>query len=331
MKKYVCFTCLLICFLSFFGCDTEGDNWDVGYYEYSFSFFYPEDIEQNYTFVFEGKEGANGIVPRNTPNGLLEIHEKENGNIVFSQNISLEERQNIQFIKIGDRIDIYSEDKFIPMTPSVIFTNEADSYTIWFNDQELQNNVINYIPTENLTGDLEIRKTGETTPIFSTEVTITAGMSINLMQLSDTEFLDIPEDTEPEPTVYNTSKVRFLYTGDEILNTDEIILKLYKVDVNWDWSSQVPVTYTLTLQRGVISEYVEFNMTDINNDYYIYSIELPTGEVIIDYDSQMFISDYLYGDDTWSFLGWKKATVMISGGGNTIEVLTGLSIPWEQQ
>ncbi|MBP1614700.1 MAG: hypothetical protein H6Q13_2148 [Bacteroidetes bacterium] len=330
MKKYVSLLLAIFIFL-FSSCDTEGDSIDVGYYSYSISFFYPENISNNYEFAFNGEKGSSGYVFRNNSNGLLEVYEKDNSTLVFSKQISLADDSSIQLIKLGDDIVIYSKDDYISFIPTVIYSGNSSDYSIWFNDQELENATTNYLSKQNLTGTFQIKKSGVSSPIYSQEITIADGEKVNFMQLSDTEVLNIPEDDEPEPTDQHIAKARFFYTSD-VLNTDEIRMDFYRFDENsWDWASELSVVSSVTLKKGELSEYVELNyLSDGAYISYMCDItDLKTGTKITDY-----MSDYIYvgapnkPSDDGTLAIFKKVTYQILNGGKEFTVMDGLTTRW---
>ena len=329
MKKYV--SLLLAIFISLFSsCEMEGDSIDVGYYSYSISFFYPENISNNYEFAFNGEKGSAGYISEDNLNGLLEVYEKDNSTLVFSKEVSLADDASIQLIKLGGDVFIYSKDDYISFIPTVIYSGNSSDYSIWFNDQELENGNTNYLSKQNLTGTFQIRKSKVSSPIYSLEVTIADGTKINFMQLSDTEVLNIPEDDEPDPTDQHVAKVRLFYTPD-VLDTDEIRMDFYRFDeYSWDWASELPVAASVTLKKGELSKYVEFNyLSDGYISYMCDITDLNTGTKITDY-----MSDYVYlGTPNWpsgdgTLATFKKVTYKILNGGKGFSVMEGLSTRW---
>lgn len=300
----------------------------MGFYSYSFSFFYPKNIEKDYEFRFNDKIGSTGIISRNTPEGILEVYEKSSGQTVYNQQISLAEISNIQFIKLGDNILQYIPEKFITFTPTIIYSGSAAQYSAWFNNQKLQVGELNYLSIDNLRGNFEIRKVGETTPSFLTEMTIEAGAVINLMQISDVDFIEFPEDIEPEPTEVNKCKVRFYYP-DEVFDADEIKIDLYSFDEYiWDWVEPLELESSVTVKKGEISDYVELSyITDGSGmTSYLYSItNTTTGDKFVDYMTDMVymgVPEMPCGDGV--DVVFKKVTYQIMKN-NSFQVLEGLT------
>lgn len=332
MKRIKSLEYLLLSFFLFFflGCDKDGEEITMSYYSYTFTFFYPQNVNQNYRFVFNGKEGENGIVSTKNPNGILEIYDKNSNVEVYKGEITLSrENSNIQLIKLGNDIRIYDAKDYITFTPSFIFSGSG-KYHIYFNNQPIDNNVINYLPKEQTTGKFQIYQEGNTTPIFvsNESVTISDGMIYSALQVGN-DFINIPKDEEPEPTDRNTAKVRFIYTGDNVLNMDKITLKLYRSDETWNWSSPLPITIELELEKGKLSQYVLFDIPNVFANYYMYSIESEGKTIVpVSYsDMDKMVNIPLLSPDA-SQLIYKKATLLITNEGNKMELLTGLSEKW---
>lgn len=320
---------LIICSCFFISCETEGEPLKTGYYSYTFSFFYPANVTNDFEFTFEGKQGANGYISKSEPEGLLEVYDKNSNDLVFSQQISLADNNGVvQLIKTGEDVALYSPENYFSFTPTILFSNTSISYSMTFNGQVLTNSELNYIPKDKSVGTLEIFEADSEAPIYvSNEVIIENGTTINLLQL-DTDFIELPADEEPEPIIPNTAKVRFLYIGDNTLTMDEIILNLYFADMNYDWSSELPITYPLLLKKGEISEYVEFDLTDVFYNLYFYSInDNTTGNVIVDFWYFYTANTPVLTDD-WGAVKYKKATIQITDGGNGMKLLDGLSTLW---
>lgn len=338
MKKIFCQLCCLVLLLSaglVSSCSNDGEITDKGFYSYSISFFHPQNIDKDYEFSFNGKTGRTGMVSRDTPEGILKVIEKESGKTVFEQQISLADNNGaVQLIKIGENINLYSTEKYISFIPTVVFSANESEYTIAFNEQVLTNGERNYISKDETAGTLKIFKSGNMTPVYTSEkMTLENEMAINLLQL-DAGFVNLPEDEEPEPTVPNTAKVRFLYTGDDILTTDEITLRLHFADYyEYGEDYELPATYTLKLKKGEISDYVELDLTDpYGNYYYFHSISDASGDTIINFWDSLLnwntpIMDAVLTIDLSTVI-YKKATLQIMDGGTKMKVLVGISTLW---
>ena len=334
MKKYLyLFSVLCAMLFSFSSCETEGDEVGKEFYSYSLSFFYPQDIDKNYEFVFNGKKGTTGLVAKDTPEGVLEVYEKGNSTPAFTKLISLADQQNIQFIKIGESVEIYIPDKFISFTPTIIYSGNEAEYSVWFNNQKLQNKAVNYLSIDKLNGLFEIKKVDEAEAVFSAEMTLTNDAIINLMQISDTEFLDLPEDTEAEPTEGNKSKVRFYYPAG-VFDAEEIRIDLYAYDENeWDWETELPVAGSVTVGKGKISDYVEIEFSADGSQYISYFCDMT--DTSTDTKLNDYMSDYIYvgqnnyiPSDDGSNAIYKKVTYQILEDGLEFNILESLTTKW---
>ena len=217
--------------VSFSSCETEGEFAVTSYNTYSIFFFYPSNIDANYEFVLEGNKGTSGYISKSKSEVELNVFKKDNQESVFSGRIAIEDLEYvnnnliIKLIALDDKVDIYNESNYISFIPTILYTiGTEDDYVLSFNNQTLENGKSNYIPKEKTEGLIQIKKDNESTDLCyaSDPITITEGMNLSLMQLAEKEFLELPEDTEVEPTQPNTAKVRFFYIPDETLTMDEI-------------------------------------------------------------------------------------------------------------
>lgn len=334
MKKYIGFFCILCTYL-LIGCDTEQELIDTSYYPYSVSFFYPDDVSNNYEYAFNGVKGNSGIVSINDTDGLLEVFDKESGKSILSEKISITGNTKIQLIKLGSDIAIYNEADYISFIPTFIYSGNTADYTALFNGQILESGKTNYLSKENLTGSLEIKKIGEISPVYTSELTIAEGDKLNIMQLSETTFLDVPEDSEPDPIDNHRYKIRIFYTPDAF-TADELKIDFYRCDWNVWWGEEELPKYgtPLFVKKGEISEYIELELLPGENNSFLCDITDAANPDIVfaTYNIEMqpdFISgigiDYNNGTSTY-----KKCTfrLTLSGGGIYANLLEGLSIKW---
>ena len=154
-------------------------------------------------------------------------------------------------------------------------------------------------------------------------------MKLSLMQLAEMDFMEIPEDTEAEPTQSNTVKVRFFYIPDETLTMDEIRVDFYRCDATWDWATPLPLAKTLTLKKGELSPYILFDLSDPIYDFYFYDItDVKTGEKIVDYLTYFSIVSMPLLVMTGDAVKYKKATEQFIMGGLDFKVWDSLSTLW---
>lgn len=190
------------------GCDTGGEFKNSSYISYKFSIFYPQGITNDYEFVFNGKKGITGVVSSSENSGLLEIYSKNNlEKPLFSETVTITANSTITFIKLGDAISIYKADEYVTYTPSLL----SNDYSLWFNGYECINNSTNYVPTDKSAGKFEIKDKNASTIWTSTERKIEKGTKYTFMPLTKNEFLEVPEDTEPDPISDKECKVRIFY------------------------------------------------------------------------------------------------------------------------
>lgn len=334
---------LFICLLSLASCDKDGDyNPHTEFFKYSFSFFYPNVSIGDYEYIFQGKTTKQGgTTSRDTPEGLLEVKEVSSGKIVFSQQVSMEKQLKYEFvIAAGNEVMLYSPEKFISFTPTVIFSDAATPYTLSFGGRELEQGKLNYLPVEESTGTFEIRKEGSSEALFAQEMTLADGANVNLMQMSAEEFMEIPEDTEPEPTEPYKCKVRFYYpanAAEALRGAEEIRIDLYRADVNsWDYTSELPVESSLTVKKGGFSDYAELDFhLDDPSQYidYLYSLtNTATNEKIVNYLIDQFSVGYT-SETPYDGMGsviFKKVTYQITDREST-DVMEGLTVRREQE
>lgn len=331
MKNYLFFF-LSIWALLLTGCQKEAELKDTAYTPYSFSFFYPEDISQNYEFSFNGRLGATGMVPYAIKEGLLEIYTKGNKERVFSQMISLSENKDLQFIKLGDSIYVYDKMNFISFTPSVIFSGQ-DHYSILFNDFKIQNLKLNYLPKNKSVGKFEIQDENDRISWVSDSIDLSQNQQITLVQIDNNNFATLPEDTVPDPLNKNECKVRLYYPAN-MLDADSVRVDIYKaVTSEWDFISPLPLYSSVIIKKNNMSDYITFvfGKDASQSIMYLYSLTNANpnsgNEKYVDYlRDQMIIDDsnaplWNYKDST----DYKKATLLFTDKGLYFKMI--MSVP----
>lgn len=286
----------------------------------------------------EGNKGTSGYISKSKSEVELNVFKKDNQESVFSGRIAIEDLEYvnnnliIKLIALDDKVDIYNESNYISFIPTILYTiGTEDDYVLSFNNQTLENGKSNYIPKEKTEGLIQIKKDNESTDLCyaSDPITITEGMNLSLMQLAEKEFLELPEDTEVEPTQPNTAKVRFFYIPDETLTMDEIRVDFYRSDANWDWSSPLPIAETLTLKKGELSPYILFDLSDPFTDSYFYDItDVKTGNKIVNYMETFLMVSTPLLEETGDAVKYKKATEQFISGGLDFKIWDSLSTTW---
>ncbi len=286
MKKYIYLFFFMFSFF-LYSCDTEGEDYDTGYYTLKTAFIYPQDAGNSYNITFNGRDARSQYVSRKDASGKLEVHDKEKNRLLFSQEITVEKSEEIQLIKLpGKDVDLYSEEKYISFTPTILFSGDASQYTASFNGQELAVGERNYLSVKELTGKLQIFKEGVNESLYSQEMTIAANGNINVMQLSETDFMEVPANDEPAPEKDNLAKARFFY-NDAFSSSSSIRVDFYYFDEYvWDWASELPLAASVTLKKGELSSYVEF---ELKEDYGYTSFIITAFDV----DKNEYITQYL--------------------------------------
>ncbi len=331
MKNYIyLFFFMFPFFLS--SCDTEGEDYDTGYYTLKTAFIYPQDAGNNYNITYNGKDARSQYVSRKDANGKLEVYDKEKNTLLFSQEITIEKSKEIKLIKLpGKDVDLYSEEKYINFTPTILFSGDASQYTASFNGQELAVGETNYLSVKDLTGKLQIFKKGVNEPLYSQEMTIAANSNINVMQLSETDFMEVPADDEPAPETTDIAKARFFY-NDAFSSSSSIKINFYYFDENtWDWGSELPLAASVTLKKGELSSYVEL---ELKEDYGYTSFLIDAFDVDKNEYITQYLVNYTYGpkfsEDGQKSI-YKFVTYQLVMHGSTVQFnpIEALSTRWE--
>lgn len=258
MKKIINYIVITLLLFSVASCDkTDELNENVsGYYSFSVSFL-PEGSETDYTIIFNDSEvKSDGYVSRKNSTGKLEIFRKGSTTPEFSKEVTITENNEIiKLIKVGEQpLDIYNADNYASFKPVVLFQEGQDeNYQIRFNGIDLKNRTTNYLPKNDLTGTLEILKKEEITPLLIQDITIEPESQLNFMQLSESDFLFIPENNESAPESKQYTKVRFFYTQNDFPQSKNLKLTIFLTDKKY---KKFHEAYTLFLKPGEISEYI---------------------------------------------------------------------------
>lgn len=130
--------CLMLAVTMLAGCDTEGDEIETGYLSFNVSFVYPSTASDNYKVVFNGNEILNsGVVSKTNPSGVLEIYNRQDNSLEFSQSITVTPNMTFQFIELNGEVDLYNEEKYTWFVPTLVINTpgEENLYTLTFNDR----------------------------------------------------------------------------------------------------------------------------------------------------------------------------------------------------
>lgn len=337
MKKYIGLI-LSVLSLLFAGCDKEGDNIDYGFASYSINVVYPgPGSNSELTATLDDEKITGTLFERHERTGMLKVTYQDY--TPLEQSVTLQPNDIIQLLLLPDKtIALYDEKSYISFNVDLVLDNGCIAK---LNGQPLVNGVTNYIHKDKASGEIEFYKEGEDIPVATIPVVIEKGKKLNIMQSGDI-FFEIPADDEPEPTSNKILKARFLYAGDDVLTMDEIRLDFYLLnEFSYEFMSDAGIVGSVTLQKGQFSKYIEldcsFRYPDENagdsDGNYTYSFHFD----IIDPSTETSIVDHtdfahgIYSEGiTTDGMSWdfKKATFVLKDGGNTLEMLKGVSTPW---
>ncbi|MBD8387774.1 hypothetical protein [Dysgonomonas sp. BGC7] len=341
MKKiYLFWTCCLAMLL-LAGCDTDGDGIDQSFTSYSLKVISPVHFDdlKNITATIDGENITNALFKgRDERKGRLKVSYLDYAPI--EQDVILQPGTTLQLLlQPGKVIELYDEKNYISFTGSFILN---EGYTAKLNGQELVQG-LNYIRNEKTQGDLKFYKEGEATPIATiSDINLAQDTNLNVMQLSDEEFIKIPVDDEPEPTSNKILKARFLYLGDEVLSMDELRIDFYILN-QWSYEFISNLVGSITIEKGKLSEYIKldtsFREPDLNagdsEDSYGYSflyeiVDPSTGNILVDhssYSTYVDLSGEMTADGGMSWT-YKKAAFIFKSNGNECMLQKGLSTSW---
>lgn len=254
---------VLLTFIStlFVGCDKNDElNDDIaGFYELSLDIVYP--LGSTYIAEFNGQDISNTKFSRNIEKGELKIFPKGN-NIaeltINDYNIS-QAGEKIRLIKLsGQNIELYREEDFVTFQNNIQFI--SNKYKATLNGQELTKGLNYYKKVNGLDGTLKIYEQNTTEPIFTQSLSIleTGESKINLLQLSETLFLDVPADTVPDPLSEQYTKVRFFYTPNVFPGVEKIKLEIL------EYTNLTPIG-SIEMNVGELSPYLTIDWDIVTN------------------------------------------------------------------
>ncbi|RNL86267.1 hypothetical protein ED312_11545 [Sinomicrobium pectinilyticum] len=256
MKK---FTLLFLAVLiGLAGCEKEDADFITSdYYSLKGSSYPPDSGTDEYISLFNG-DTIGTAIPFTTflaagEGGILELVKKGETTPEFSQEITLSENMELEFIKLpGDPVMLYEADQYTTFSFNLSYYSIEErqnymDYQFLFNGNSIMLSS-NIIRLDNLKGTLEFRKKGET--VFKEEVTVTPEETLNYLQLSEREYLRILSGDEEAPAP-GACKIRFFYFADDFPGVEELEITLYYVWRNYDTEELA----SFTLQPGVMTDY----------------------------------------------------------------------------
>lgn len=325
------------------GCEKEGESIDTEFTSYQISVVYPNDFSDlaNFTATFDGQNISKTLFPgKGEQTGTLKLIYQDYN--VFEQQVTLKSGEAIRVILLpGKIIKLYSEQDYIPFNGSFILNS---GYVAKLNGQELVDG-LNYIHKDKANGDIEFyKRNNEQESLVATmhDVAIVADMKINIMQLEETTFIEIPEDEEPDPSSNKILKARFLYLGDEVLSMDKVRMDFFVHD-DWCWAFFAEPVATITLEKGKLSDYIVLDYSFKEPDLYggctaeaygysfYYDVVDPVSQTIIADHNNYVTSLGINNVPTIDYMSWtyKKGTFILKDSGNACNFQSGLSTPWE--
>lgn len=325
MKKIINYIAIALILFSATSCDKESElNENLhGYYSLSLDIVYPSNSP--YIAEFNGQNISETKFLRSIEKGELKIYPKDDNTpelVVKDYNI-IENGEKIRLIKLpGQIIELYEEKKFVTLQNNIQFM--SDRYKAVFNGQELAKGLNYYKKANGLNGNLEMYEEGTLDPIFSQPFSLieTGANVINLLQLSETLFLDVPEDIEPDPESDQYTKVRFFYTPNVFPGVEKIKLEVL------EYTNLTPLG-SIEMNVGELSPYLTIDWDIVTNaggnlnGLCQIITDVETGNILVDggtnYDAVInFIKNNNY----------KKVTCQIPIGGITINPIASLSNKW---
>lgn len=318
---------LLLTFISalFAGCDKNDEiNNDIaGFYELSLDVVYPSD--STYIAEFNGQDISKTKFSRNIEEGELKIFPK-NSNIaeltINDYNLS-QASKKIRLIKLpGQNIELYREENFVTFQNNIQFI--SDEYKAILNGQELTKGLNYYKKANGLNGTLEIYEQNTTEPIFTQSFSVleTGESKINLLQLSETLFLDVPADSVSDPLSEQYTKVRFFYASNVFPGVGKIKLEVLEY-------TNLTSIGSVEMNVGELSPYLTIDWDIVTNaggqlnGLCQIITDLDTGNILVNgetnYDA---VIDLIKNNN------YKKVTCQIPVDGLVIKPIEALSSKW---
>ena len=330
MNKFLYSLIISIFIFVFAGCETEGEDIDMRFETCTVSFV-QQDLRSSYEVYFNGEKSINRSTSVKKNSTLkLEVYKIGEKQPELSQEITLDNSKDIELLKlVGRDIAISSSlEEYTTFTPIISYFNpNTDLYTVTFNNGELSNNVKNYIAEADLSGTLKIVRNVDGQVLYEQDMTIMPEGQFSLMQLSDTDFLDISDGEEADPESRQYTKIRFFYTADAFPGHDKLKLVVYLMDLD-AMQFTAPIA-TIDLEAGKISEYIQ-----IDNDAFgqgvvngVYDLIDESGNMIVN-NLEHFNTSIPIGTSDNKFMTFRFMDPSHQGGDN-VQCNFILSTPWK--
>ena len=290
MKKIFLFWIVSLLLLA--GCETDSDEWKNENYT-GFSISFVNVPNQNYRVTFNGVEVTSqgrGFVPMDDLTGEIEVYEKESNTLEMKATVTVVPGEPIQLIKLpGKSMAFYDEESYTTVTLNVFYLSGKENlYTTYFGEQELSKGM-NYISKDDLTGTLEVYEDEEEVPVFVQEdITFDPEGMVNILQLSDTEFLYLEGGGDEEaPESDDFTKARVFYTPNNTLTEDSYTMKVYAVN-EWYYDMEGAVLIDeIEIRSGELSSYVLMDMRSYQHEEspagITFDLYTQSGEMLVDH------------------------------------------------
>ena len=334
MNKILYSLIISVFIFAFVGCETNGEEIGTGFVRCTVSFV-QDNMQSRYEIYFNGEKSMNHLTYGERNSSVkLEVYKTGEKQPDLSQEIMLDGSgsKNIELIKlVGRNIAISSSVslEYTTFTPIISYSDPAtadDLYTVTFNNEELANKEKNYIAEEDLNGTLRIVRNADGKILYEQDMTITEGQ-FSLMQLSDSELLEISDGEEPDPVSRQYTKIRFFYTADAFPGHDKLQLVVYLMDL--DAMQFTDPIATIDLEAGKISEYIQidhdtFGQGVVNG---VYDLIDEDGNMIV--DNMQHLDTYInIATSDNKFMTFRFLDPSHQGGDN-VQCSPILSTPWE--
>lgn len=277
------FIALLFLFLS---CDKDAQYFDGSYATFNIEFEYPSNGLNKYKILFEGNEIKNGIAyaKMGQNQGNLKVYNKEGDNLLFSKDISITNGNVIKLISLGEKIDLYSADKYTTFYVNFVPLSGEDSkaYNISIDGIECisDGKTKNFRKSGNKEAVMSISDQ-KGNQLYKDTMMIHKDETINILTSgSDFTILSGVTDDNP-PKSSNLGKARFFFDPYKILaDKDSIKVEIYAYKGDYEFNGVgIEKVLDFSLKRGEISNYFDFDLTKYGKDS-------PTGYNICLYDAK---------------------------------------------
>ena len=320
MKRLI-YLILIIFMAGLVSCEKDGEPIKNAYFLLRTSFIYPTDAVKDYVFLFNRDTLETAHINCYDAFGVLDVIKKGETESEYSQELALTGDTTLQFIKLpGQAVDLYSADNYIVINNDIIYSGTGEGYSVQFNGQELTPGLNYYKRASGLPAQLKIYKDGNEMPIYSNEFNVDENneIQLTLLQIGETTFLYVTEDTEPDPESQQQTKVRFFYNPSAFPEVGKIKFVIY------NWLNFDNPLYELELDPGELSDYITVDWLSLEGGGLCQDIiDVETGIKLV--DSYANENAYIVIEQGQLY---KKATMEIKGDAIYINVINSLSIKW---